>query len=140
MMEEAVPLTPDCIRIDEAYFAQGQGTQAQGYLEQCHAQAMQLRRSLERRNKTLLMCFETLISAQQRFFFEGTPGHKSYTRRRIAQALKVHESTVTRAEEYLLRLRLWHFSYRSDVSALGVGRNGIAAAGRCAQGNQAAGG
>lgn len=88
MMEEAVPLAHDCIRIDEAYFAQGQGTQAQSYLEQCHAQAMQLRRSLERRSKTLLMYFETLVGAQQRFFFEGMPGLKSYTRRRIAQALK----------------------------------------------------
>ena len=90
-------LTPECVRIDESYRAHGKGTEAQAYLNQCYADAMQLRKSLERRNQTLLACFEALVNAQQKFFFDGPDRLRSYTRRRIAQQLQIHESTVTRA-------------------------------------------
>lgn len=90
-------LTPESIHIDESYRAQEKGAEAKAYLDRCYAEAMQLRQSLKRRNQTMLMCFETLVNAQQRFFFEGPAALKSYTRRQIAQALQMHESTVTRA-------------------------------------------
>lgn len=67
------------------------------YIQKNYRQAHEIVKFLEYRKSTLQRVVEYILEAQKDFFLYG-PGHRiSMTNREIAQALSLHESTVSRA-------------------------------------------
>lgn len=67
------------------------------FLERKLRSALWLLRSLEQRRLTLLRVSETLVALQRPFFERGPRYLQPLTLRRLAHAIGVHESTVSRA-------------------------------------------
>ena len=77
--------------------------QVQEYLSGKLRQAKWVMRSVEQRRSTLLSCAICLVARQEAFFLHG-PGHlQPLSLRDVAEAVAVHESTVSRAvkDKYL---------------------------------------
>lgn len=66
-------------------------------------QAKWVVQSIEQRRSTLLRCAECILSTQEAFFRKGSAYLRPMTLADVAQALEIHESTVSRAvkEKYL---------------------------------------
>ncbi|MGI6575953.1 MAG: RNA polymerase factor sigma-54 [bacterium] len=73
------------------------GEQARVYIESKLNSARWLIKSIEQRRLTLYKIAETIVEYQRDFFDEGIRFLKPLTLRQIAQAVGVHESTVSRA-------------------------------------------
>lgn len=89
------------IRIDPHYLAllrdKGFDKDAREYLQKCYTQASDIQRYISYRSSTLQLVMEYILRTQQAFFREG-PGHRvSMSNREIADALNLHDSTISRA-------------------------------------------
>lgn len=72
-----------------------QGKEAQDYLDQCYKKARWLLQCMEQRTNTIMKVAETIIQHQKDFLQGGSL--KPLTLKNVAEALEVHESTVSRA-------------------------------------------
>ncbi|WP_427025294.1 RNA polymerase factor sigma-54 [Aureimonas ureilytica] len=118
---EATPVTPDIVVREDA---SGAGWQAElnpaafprlrvhapaslapaarlragedGFLNTCQQSAQWLQRSLEQRARTILNVAGEIVRRQDGFFAKGVAGLKPMTLMDIAEALGLHESTVSR--------------------------------------------
>jgi RNA polymerase sigma-54 factor len=79
-----------------AHFSRNGGKPARQYLDQCSAQAHWLLKALDQRASTILKVSVALVEAQQAFFEHGVRHLKPLTLRTIADAIGMHESTVSR--------------------------------------------
>jgi RNA polymerase sigma-54 factor len=66
------------------------------FLAGCHAQAAWLVKSLDQRAKTVLKVAREIVSQQDAFFVHGISHLKPITLKTVADAINMHESTVSR--------------------------------------------
>lgn len=79
---------------------QNQDTDTQEYLKQKMSEATAFIRGLDQRTATILRVATEIVLRQQEFMTEGESRLKPLTRREIASALNLHESTVSRATDH----------------------------------------
>ncbi len=88
------------VLIDRTYVAQiaGHGSKEDGkFIADCMQQANWLEKSLDQRARTILKVATEIIIQQDGFLRNGVSALKPLTLRAVADAVKVHESTVSRA-------------------------------------------
>lgn len=69
---------------------------ARGFLAECRASASWLERALDQRARTILAVAAEIVRRQDRFFDEGVAALSPMTLREVAEAVGMHESTVSR--------------------------------------------
>ena len=98
------------IRINRAYQAllgQNNGSAAKKYIQNNLQEARWFIKSINQRNETLLRVARTIIERQQEFFEHGEQSMKPMVLHDVADALDLHESTISRAttQKYMLTPR-----------------------------------
>ncbi|MEN0000441.1 MAG: RNA polymerase factor sigma-54 [Pseudomonadota bacterium] len=116
-----VELNPDAlprVLVDRDYYTiLANGTrdeEEKKFVSQCFADATWLERSLDQRATTILKVASEIVKRQDGFLTGGVKGLKPMTMRMIADAIDMHESTVSRvvANKYILTPRgLFEFRY-----------------------------
>lgn len=110
----AVELNPDTlprVLVDQVYFAQVSGrARSQGekdFLSECLQSANWLTRSLDQRAKTILKVTSEIVRQQDAFLVHGVRHLKPLNLKTVADAIGMHESTVSRAtaNKYMLTPR-----------------------------------
>ena len=103
-----VELNPDTlprVLIDQAYAAEIRDGDARtrSYLKKCREDANWLTRSLDQRARTILKVSSEIVAHQDRFFREGVSGLRPLSLAMVAEAVSMHESTVSRvtANKYM---------------------------------------
>lgn len=86
------------VLVDTRYAAQisAQDSTARTFLAECRANATWLTRALDQRARTILRVSTEIIRRQAGFFADGLDGLSPMTLRDVAEALSLHESTVSR--------------------------------------------
>ena len=77
---------------------------AKDYIKDKMGKAMFLIKSIEQRKSTLYKVLEKVLEFQKGFFEKGTKALKPMTLKQVAEAIEMHESTVSRAirDKYIL--------------------------------------
>lgn len=110
----AVELNPDAlpkVLVDNAYYAEvsGRTKDAQGreFLANCLQSANWLTRSLDQRARTILKVATEIVRQQDAFLVHGVRHLKPLNLKMVADAIGMHESTVSRvtANKYMLTPR-----------------------------------
>lgn len=110
----AVELNPETlprVLVDQVYFAQVSGhARSQGekdFLSECLQSANWLTRSLDQRAKTILKVTSEIVRQQDAFLVHGVRHLKPLNLKTVADAIGMHESTVSRAtaNKYMLTPR-----------------------------------
>ena len=109
---------------------QDKGSKA--WLSECMATANWLVRALDQRARTIVKVVSEVVKTQQGFFDYGPEALKPLTLRQVAEAIEMHESTVSRvtSNKYLLCERgLYELKYffRSGVASAGGEGEGASA-------------
>ena len=96
-----VELNPDAlprVLIDQSYMAEIKNgcTETKHYLNECHASASWLVRSLDQRSRTIVKIASEIVRQQESFFREGIQGLKPMTLKDVSEAVGMHESTASR--------------------------------------------
>ncbi|WP_269930725.1 RNA polymerase factor sigma-54 [Aminobacter sp. HY435] len=128
----AVELNPETlprVLVDQVYFAEVTGRTKdageRGFLAECLQNANWLTRSLDQRAKTILKVASEIIRQQDAFLIHGVRHLRPLNLRTVADAIGMHESTVSRvtANKYMLTPRgvfeLRYFFTASIASAEG---------------------
>ena len=111
-----------------------QDRNSKAWLSECLASANWLVRALDQRARTIVKVVSEIVKSQQGFFDRGPEGLKPLTLRQVAEAIEMHESTVSRvtSNKYLLCDRglfeLKYFFGSGVASADGEGDGGSAEA------------
>ncbi len=129
--EEAVAVTPDIfitaqgtgwaielnsanlprLLVNRRYYAELGGTGADkataNWLAECTADANWLIKAMDQRQRTIMKVASEIVKQQDGFFREGVSRLRPLTLRQVAEAIEMHESTVSRAtsNKYLACLR-----------------------------------
>ncbi|MCA1012265.1 RNA polymerase factor sigma-54 [Halobacillus halophilus] len=91
-----IPSIASSVRMDPSIADLSVGSpQAQPYVDNCYKQASWLIRSLEQRKETIMKVAEVIIEKQTTFLEGGAL--RPMTLREVAEKIKMHESTVSRA-------------------------------------------
>jgi len=69
---------------------------SKAWLSDCLASANWLVKALDQRARTIVSVATEIVKQQQRFFEEGVSGLKPLTLAKVAEAIEMHESTVSR--------------------------------------------
>ena len=98
-----VELNPDTlprILLNRSYYAEVaklvRGDEDRTFLSECLQSANWLTRSLEQRAKTILRVATEIVRQQERFFREGVAALRPLTLKSVAEAIGMHESTISR--------------------------------------------
>jgi len=96
-----IELNPDTlprVLIDHAYVAElsAGGDEARAFLHSCRETANWLVRSLDQRARTIVRVTSEIVTQQDAFFREGAAGLRPLSLRMVADAIGMHESTVSR--------------------------------------------
>jgi RNA polymerase sigma-54 factor len=97
-----VDVNPDAmprLLIDRNYRAQIDGAsdpKVRLFLAECAQTASWLKKSLDQRARTILTVAAEIVRAQSGFFTRGVSGLRPMTLKAVAEAVSVHESTVSR--------------------------------------------
>jgi RNA polymerase sigma-54 factor len=98
---EINPLTLPKLIVNRRYHAElvrtARGTEAASYVSERLASAKWLVRALDQRARTILKVATEIVRRQDGFFVNGVERLKPLVLREIAAAVKLHESTVSRA-------------------------------------------
>ncbi|MGN6057027.1 MAG: RNA polymerase factor sigma-54 [Sphingomicrobium sp.] len=87
---------------------------SRAWLSECLASASWLVKALDQRARTIVKVVSEIVKRQQGFFDRGVSAMKPMTLREVAEAIEMHESTVSRvtSNKYLLCDRgLYEFKY-----------------------------
>jgi RNA polymerase sigma-54 factor len=81
-----------------------QDKQSKAWLSECLASANWLVRALDQRARTIVKVVSEIVRTQQGFFDRGPEALKPMTLRQVAEAIEMHESTVSRvtSNKYML--------------------------------------
>ncbi len=95
------------LRIHQQYkdlIQRGENSDTNHYLQQQLQEARWFIKSVENRNDTLLRVSQEIIDRQQDFFDHGLEAMQPLVLRTVAEALELHESTISRAttQKYML--------------------------------------
>ena len=99
------------VLINNRYFSQiSRGTtreEDKSYLTECHSKATWLVRSLDQRAKTILKVAREIVRQQEGFFVHGIQHLRPLNLKTVADAIEMHESTVSRvtSNKYIATLR-----------------------------------
>ena len=99
-----------------------QDKNSKAWLSECLATANWLVRALDQRARTIVKVVSEIVKTQQGFFDHGAQALKPLTLRQVAEAIEMHESTVSRvtSNKYLLCDRGLYelkFFFRSGVAS-----------------------
>jgi RNA polymerase sigma-54 factor len=87
--------------VNRRYYAELGGTAAdkatQNWLAECTADANWLIKAMDQRQRTIMKVATEIVKQQDGFFREGVSRLKPLTLRQVAEAIEMHESTVSRA-------------------------------------------
>ena len=105
---------------------------SKAWLSECLASANWLVRALDQRARTIVKVVSEIVKTQQAFFDRGPEALKPLTLRQVAEAIEMHESTVSRvtSNKYMLCERgLFELKYffGSGVGSTGAEGEGAAA-------------
>jgi RNA polymerase sigma-54 factor len=105
---------------------------SRAWLSECLASANWLVRALDQRARTIVKVVSEIVKRQQGFFDEGVAALRPLTLREVAEAIEMHESTVSRvtSNKYLLCDRGLYelkFFFGSGVASSGGEGEGAAA-------------
>lgn len=88
------------VLVNNQYYARVNATAARDsdkvYLSDCLSSATWLVKSLDQRARTILKVAREIVRQQDNFFLEGVSGLKPLNLRMVADAISMHESTVSR--------------------------------------------
>jgi RNA polymerase sigma-54 factor len=107
---------------------------SRAWLSECLASANWLVKALDQRARTIVKVVSEIVKRQQGFFEQGVAAMKPMTLREIAEAIEMHESTVSRvtSNKYLLcdrgLLELKYFFGSGVASTEGKGEGAAAEA------------
>ena len=95
---------------------------SKAWLSECLASADWLVRALDQRARTIVKVVSEIVKTQQGFFDRGAEALKPLTLRQVAEAIEMHESTISRvtSNKYLLCDRGLYelkFFFRSGVAS-----------------------
>jgi RNA polymerase sigma-54 factor len=99
------------VLVNNIYAARVQGSSTKVedklYLSECHAQASWLVKSLDQRAKTILKVAQEIVKQQDAFLVLGVQHLRPITLRMVADAIEMHESTVSRvtSNKYMMTPR-----------------------------------
>ncbi len=99
------------VLVNSRYYAEisenGRSGAEKTYISECLASANWLVKSLNQRAKTILKVAKELVKQQERFFTDGVEHLRPLNLRTIAEAIDMHESTVSRvtANKYMATSR-----------------------------------
>ncbi|MFB9982570.1 RNA polymerase factor sigma-54 [Mesorhizobium kowhaii] len=109
---ELDPETLPKVLINQTYFAEvsrltAKGSKDQAFLNECLESANWLIRSLDQRAKTILKVAAEIVRQQDGFLEHGVDHLRPLTLKTVADAIKLHESTVSRvtSNKYMLTPR-----------------------------------
>lgn len=121
-----IELNPDAlprILVDRDYYAKisraGLSSDEKLFMSECLQNATWLERSLDQRATTILKVATEIVRQQDAFFVHGVSALKPMTMKMVADAIGMHESTVSRvsANKYMLTPRgMLEFRYFFTVS------------------------
>jgi RNA polymerase sigma-54 factor len=102
---------------------------SRAWLSDCLASAGWLVKALDQRARTIVKVVSEIVKRQQGFFEHGISGMKPLTLREVAEAIEMHESTVSRvtSNKYLMSDRGLHELKFFFMSGVGGGEDGEAA-------------
>ena len=140
---ELNPATLPRVLVNRRYHAQlksgPQDKQSRAWLSECLASANWLTRALDQRARTIMKVTSEIVKQQEGFFRDGVRALKPLTLGKVAEAIEMHESTVSRvtSNKYLLcdrgLLELKYF-FSSGVAAADSGDGASAEAVKAAIG------
>ncbi|MFJ6333349.1 RNA polymerase factor sigma-54 [Rhizobium sp. NPDC092011] len=118
-----VELNPDAlprVLVSQSYFASVSKTsQDHAFLSECLQNANWLTRSLDQRAKTIMKVASEIVRQQDAFLIHGVDHLRPLNLKTVADAIKMHESTVSRvtSNKYMLTPRgLFELKYFFTVS------------------------
>ena len=122
-----VELNPDTlprVLVNQSYFAEisrntAKSNQDQAFLSECMQNANWLTRSLDQRARTIMKVASEIVRQQDAFLLHGVDHLKPLNLKTVADAIKMHESTVSRvtSNKYMLTPRgLFELKYFFTVS------------------------
>jgi RNA polymerase sigma-54 factor len=84
--------------INRAYHAEigGGDKVTRGWINECMAEANWLTRTLDQRQRTIIKVTTEIVKQQEGFFLKGVEHLRPLTLKTIAEAIEMHESTVSR--------------------------------------------
>ena len=105
---ELNPATLPRVLVNRRYHAElkagAQDKKSKAWLSECLQSASWLTRALDQRARTIVKVASEIVKQQEGFFREGVRALKPLTLGRVAEAIEMHESTVSRvtSNKYLL--------------------------------------
>lgn len=122
-----VELNPDTlprVLVNQSYFAEvsrntAKNNQDQAFLSECLQNANWLTRSLDQRARTIMKVASEIVRQQDAFLVHGVDHLRPLNLKTVADAIKMHESTVSRvtSNKYMLTPRgLFELKYFFTVS------------------------
>jgi RNA polymerase sigma-54 factor len=89
------------VLVNRAYYTELSGTAARdkasrGWLSDCLASANWLIKALDQRQRTIIKVATEIVKQQESFFLNGVAHLRPLTLARVAEAIEMHESTVSR--------------------------------------------
>ena len=116
------------IIVDRHYYAEVSGPKLKKdektFIADCMANATWLERSLDQRATTILKVATEIVRQQDGFLTDGVSGLKPMTMKSVADAISMHESTVSRiaSNKYMMTPRgLFEIRYFFTVAISGTG-------------------
>lgn len=116
------------IIVDRHYYAEVSGSKLKKdektFIADCMANATWLERSLDQRATTILKVATEIVRQQDGFLTDGVSGLKPMTMKSVAEAISMHESTVSRiaSNKYMMTPRgLFEIRYFFTVAISGTG-------------------
>ena len=86
--------------VNRSYYAELAGgartTESKAWLSECLASANWLIRAMDQRQRTIIKVASEIVKQQEGFFLHGVSHMKPLTLKTIAEAIEMHESTVSR--------------------------------------------
>ncbi|TPW28352.1 RNA polymerase factor sigma-54 [Pararhizobium mangrovi] len=121
---ELNPETLPAVLVDQIYYtrvadAVPRGCEGRAFLDECMQNATWLTRSLDQRARTILKVAREIVRLQDRFLLDGVAHLRPLNLRTVAQAIGMHESTVSRvtANKYMMTPRgVFELKYFFTVS------------------------
>ena len=122
-----IELNPDTlprVLVNQSYFAEisrntAKNSQDQAFLSECMQNANWLTRSLDQRARTIMKVATEIVRQQDAFLVHGVDHLRPLNLKTVADAIKMHESTVSRvtSNKYMLTPRgLFELKYFFTVS------------------------
>ncbi|MBL0371816.1 RNA polymerase factor sigma-54 [Rhizobium sp. KVB221] len=121
---ELNPQTLPRVLVNQQYYEKisrslGKGSEDQAFLSDCMQSASWLTRSLDQRARTIMKVASEIVRQQDAFFAQGIEHLRPLNLKTVAEAIKMHESTVSRvtSNKYMLTPRgLFELKYFFTVS------------------------